>query len=72
MRLPFQIFFLEIPLLRVPLLVAAAGGMSWQAGVKDAPPRAEPLNAVSGHHIVMRIGVPSQEILLYCYILGKT
>ncbi|XP_068429970.1 glutamine-dependent NAD(+) synthetase-like isoform X1 [Clinocottus analis] len=39
----------QIPLLRAPLLVAAAGGMSWQGGVKDAPPKAQPLNAGSGH-----------------------
>ncbi|XP_031704094.1 glutamine-dependent NAD(+) synthetase [Anarrhichthys ocellatus] len=38
----------QIPLLRVPLLVAAAGGTSWPAGIKDAPPKTEPLNAGSG------------------------
>ncbi|XP_037344390.2 glutamine-dependent NAD(+) synthetase [Pungitius pungitius] len=33
----------QIPLLRVPLLVAAAGGASWQGGMKEAPPQAGPL-----------------------------
>lgn len=40
-----------IPVLKLPLLVtaaAAAGGTSYQAGAKDAPPTAELLNTGSG------------------------